>query len=168
LIPLTGETFTEKTANLKDDARLDVAARGFWISGQKAFFDVRVFNPFAKRYRNQEIEKCYVVNEKEKKRSYNERILNVENGSFTPLVMSSNGGLAKECENFYKRLAEMLSEKRKTNYSIVAAWVKRKISFSLIRSLILCIRGSRSIFNDEITTSIDNNIAISEQLVTID
>jgi len=66
LIPLTGETFTEKTANLKDDARLDVAARGFWISGQKAFFDVRVFNPFAKRYRNQEIEKCYVVNEKER------------------------------------------------------------------------------------------------------
>jgi len=62
----------------------------------------------------------------------------------------------------------MLSEKRKTNYNIVAAWVKRKISFSLIRSLILCIRGSRSVFNDEITTSIENNIAISEQLVTID
>ena len=28
-----------------DEARLDVSARGFWVTGQKAFFDIRVFNP---------------------------------------------------------------------------------------------------------------------------
>ena len=33
-----------KSANLKDDARLDVRARGFWRPGQNAYFDVRVTN----------------------------------------------------------------------------------------------------------------------------
>ena len=32
-----------------------------------AFFDVRVFNPTAKQYVNQEISKTYEVNEREKK-----------------------------------------------------------------------------------------------------
>ena len=37
---LTGEALDGKTSNKKDEARLDIGARGFWISGQKAFFDV--------------------------------------------------------------------------------------------------------------------------------
>ena len=43
---LTGELFTS-SANSSDEARLDVTTRGFWQRGQRAFFDVRVFNPFA-------------------------------------------------------------------------------------------------------------------------
>ena len=46
------------------------------------------------------------MNEKEKKRQYNERVLEVEHGSFTPLVFSSNGGMGRECSTFYKRLSE--------------------------------------------------------------
>ena len=33
-----------------DKARLDISALGFWQRGQRAFFDVRVFNPFAKSH----------------------------------------------------------------------------------------------------------------------
>ena len=40
-------------ANSPDEARVDFSARGFWISGQKAFFDVGVFNPTAGRYERQ-------------------------------------------------------------------------------------------------------------------
>ena len=54
---LTGEEFNERTSNLKDEARVDVCARGFWTTGQLAFFDVRVFNPNAKRYGNQDLSK---------------------------------------------------------------------------------------------------------------
>ena len=43
LIPLTGEKFRYKTANKEDHARLDVSARGFWVKGNRAFFDIKVF-----------------------------------------------------------------------------------------------------------------------------
>ena len=54
-----------------------------------AFFDVRVFNPSARRYAKQELSKTYKLNEKEKKRLHNERIMQVKHGTFTPLVMSA-------------------------------------------------------------------------------
>jgi len=43
LLQLSGESFNERTANKTDGARLDIGARDFWTSGQKAFFNVRVF-----------------------------------------------------------------------------------------------------------------------------
>ena len=83
-------------------------------------------------------------NEQLKKNEYNDRITQVEHGSFTPLVFSCLGGMSYECDRFYKRLAEMIAEKRAINTSIASCWIRTKISFSLLRSTLLCIRGSRS------------------------
>ena len=83
-----GESFNERMANESDDARAGVSARSFWIKGQTTFFNGRVFNPNTKRYLSQELCKAYDVNEKEKKKRYNERILQVEQGTFTPPVMT--------------------------------------------------------------------------------
>ena len=47
--PLSGERFSEKTENKSNQVRVDISAHGFWLTGQSAFFDVRVFNPTAKR-----------------------------------------------------------------------------------------------------------------------
>ena len=47
LQPLTEETFSARSANTDNYARLDIRARGFWNSHQDAFFDVRVFYPNA-------------------------------------------------------------------------------------------------------------------------
>ena len=33
----TDESIHERTANIKDETRIDIAVRGFWISGQRAF-----------------------------------------------------------------------------------------------------------------------------------
>ena len=52
------------------------------------FFDGRVFNPNARKYAKQELSKTYQLNKKEKKRLYNERIMQVGHGTFTALVMS--------------------------------------------------------------------------------
>ena len=50
---VTDERLTYRTANIEDGARLDIKAQGFWGNdGQCAFFDVRVFNPFAHTYCN--------------------------------------------------------------------------------------------------------------------
>ena len=42
LQPLSGE---EIKGNQSDEARSDISARGFWIRGQRAFFNIRVFDP---------------------------------------------------------------------------------------------------------------------------
>ena len=54
----------------------------------------------------------YRTHEREKKRTYNERIIQVEKGSFTPIVVSTFGGMGQEAESFHKRLAQLISEKR--------------------------------------------------------
>ena len=169
LTKLTGEEFSEKTANLRDEARSDVCARGFWTTGQMAFFDIRVFNPIAKRYSNKEIAKTYEINEKEKKKQYNERILQVEHGTFTPLVMSATGGMGRECQKFYTRLSESVAEKRGQNYSVTVSWIRRKICFSLINSLGLCLRGSRNLYNNNeiIVKSIQEDSIVSETTSSI-
>ena len=49
-----------------------------------------------------------------------------------------------ETKQFYKRLSQLLCEKSDVSYSNTSAWLKRQISFSLLRTSIICIRGSRS------------------------
>ena len=49
------------------------------------------------------------------------------------------------CTNVvYKRLAYLLSLKRGVPYSSVMAWLRCRLSFSLLRSAIACLRGARS------------------------
>ena len=95
LEPVTGEDLPAST-NTEDEARLDIAARGFWQRGEKAFFDVRVFNPFAKTHLNSNIDTVFKQNETAKKRDYNERVISIEHGSFTPIVTSAYGGCGRE------------------------------------------------------------------------
>ena len=144
LTPLTGERFQHRTANVEDHARLDVSARGVWMRGSRAFFDVKVFNPLARTYSNQTLKAAHKTNENIKKRMYNERVINVEHGTFTPLVFSCLGGMSVECAHFYNRMADMLSEKRNISTSQGRTWVRTKVSFCLLRATHLCIRGSRS------------------------
>ena len=45
----------------------------------------------------------YKQHEKEKKDVYNDRVMNVEKGSLTPLVFSTTGGMGPECSKMNKR-----------------------------------------------------------------
>ena len=78
LQPLQGEKFNYKTANVEQEARVDISARGFWNRGQKAFFDLRVFNPLAPCYSRLSLDAAHTRNERDKTRKYGERIINVE------------------------------------------------------------------------------------------
>ena len=95
-----------------------------------------------------ELSKAYEINEKEKKKRYNERSLQVEHGSFTLLVMSATEGMSRECKKFYSRLAEMICKKSKTNCNVTIISIRRKIQFSLIKSIGIYLRGSRSFFSE--------------------
>ena len=150
LQPVTGEQFEHRTANREDGARLDIAAQGFWgRDRQGAFFDVRVFNPHAPCYQNSTLAQRYRKNELEKKRAYEERVREIEHGSFSPLVFSAAGGMGTIATVVYKRLASLLAEKQGRPYSSTLHWLRCRLNFSLLRSAIMCIRGSRSVFSHE-------------------
>ena len=47
-------------------------------------------------YGSQELTKAYEKNEREMKKQYNERILEVEHGSFPPFVIAALGGMGRQ------------------------------------------------------------------------
>ena len=48
---------------------------------------------------------------KKEKRNYKQRIKQVEQGSFSPLVFSVYGVMGREFQTFYSRLSQLLAEK---------------------------------------------------------
>ena len=99
----SSEHLSHATANREYNARLDVKARGFWgAPHQCAFFDVRVFNPNSESYHALEMATCYRHHEGEKRHVYKNRVREVERGSFTPLVLSTSGGMGRAATVAYK------------------------------------------------------------------
>ena len=143
LITLTNEVFQKKTANKSEGARLDIKAKHFWQHGQTAFFDVRVTHVNSTTQREKDTKTIFRTHEQEKKREYLERILQVENGSMTPLIFGTNGGLGEECQRFLQHLAKKISAKDGEDYPQVINWIRTRLSFEIIRSSIACLRGSR-------------------------
>ena len=68
----------QHSANQQREGRLDISIRGFWQRVQRAFTDIRIFNPFAPTHLNQKLENCFSNNEREKKRSYGQQVIDVE------------------------------------------------------------------------------------------
>ena len=60
------------------------------------FFDVRISNPKAPPYKSLNLADVYKKNENEKMRSYGDRNLQVEKGSFIPLVHTTTGGMGPQ------------------------------------------------------------------------
>ena len=145
LQPVTNEHLIHRTANRENGAQLDVAADSSWGNNRQCtFFDIRVFNPLAPSYQNTSLAQCYRKNELEKRRAYDERVREIEHGSFSPLVFSNNGGMGAVATVVYKRLAAMIAEKHEKPYSKTMQWIGCHLSFSLLRSSIMCLRGSHS------------------------
>ena len=145
LQPLSGEAIVPMTSNRQDEARADIYARGIWGRRQGAFFDVRVFHPNAPSYHGSSIQSLYRRHEREKKREYGDRVREIKYASFTPLIFATTGGIGREATIFYRRLADLLSHKNNVPYDTMLAWLRCTLSFSLLRSATVCIRGSRAI-----------------------
>lgn len=140
LQPLSGEIVD---GNTDDGARPDVRARGFWCPAQNAFFDIRLTNINAQSQSHLSIKQVFHKHEMEKKRLYNDRIINVEHGTFTPLVFSLNGVMSPECDRYHKHLAEKVGEKTNQQYSKIMNLIRTKLSFLILCACLICVRGSR-------------------------
>ena len=80
---------------------------------------------------------AYKYHETLKNSKYQQRILNVEQSSFCPLIFGCTGGAAPTATRTMQRLAEKLSEKRQESYPESINYIRTKISFALLRSSIL-------------------------------
>ena len=132
LLPVEGELGGVKGVEKGDEARMDVTAVGFWGALQRAFFDVRVFDPFAPSYAKKSITTLFKDNEKEKKKKYGKRIIEIEKSTFTPLIFSVTGGCGKECNTVLKKLSTMISERTGNSHSAVMNSIRTEISFCLL------------------------------------
>lgn len=84
---LQDEVLNHRTSNTGDMARLDINARNFWSSGQDAFFDIRISHVNVASYRDLDTT-IYSRQEQEKNNPYYQCVMKIEQGTFTPRLLS--------------------------------------------------------------------------------
>ena len=64
-------------------------------------------------------------------RQYASRVLEVEQATFTPLVFSTTGVMAVECNQYHSKLTELVATKKGESYATTMSWIR--VSFLLLR-----------------------------------
>ena len=126
-----------------DRKRPDVAGVGVWGPYEKTFLDIMITHPNCPSYANKPIDQVYSNHERVKKRKYNERIVHVEKGSFTPIIGSTFGGWGTEANRHHKRIAALIAEKKNETYADVINYIRTRLRFSMLKSVLIAIRGVR-------------------------
>ena len=162
LQPVNGVKFRLKSAITGDDARLDVRARGFWREGQNAFFDVRTTNADCESQKDKTIKAVLRHHEQEKKNEYNARVMEIEQGTFTPIVVTVKGVMGQEAIRYHKALAEKIADKTGEKYDDVTRLIRTKLSFLVVKASLLCLRGSRTIYNENAVSCTDFAFSLNE------
>ncbi|CAH3181489.1 unnamed protein product [Porites lobata] len=107
------------------------------------FFDVAVTHVNSRSSQGKYTATIFEEQENEKKRKYNQRVMDVEMGTFTPLVFGTNGRMVLDCQNILRTLANELSTKNDKPYASVISWPRIQLSFAILRTVHRCVRGSR-------------------------
>ena len=139
LQPIVNTVF-HRSANISNEARLDLRAKSFWRQGQNAFFDVRITNADCNSQQDKDISSILKKHEQEKKRAYNSRIMEIDQGTFTPLIYTVKGATGSECQIFHKNMAEKISIKSNERYEDVSRFIRVKLSSLVLKAALQCIR----------------------------
>ena len=145
-----------------DQRRLDIKARGFWTGMQDAFFDVRVFYPCAPSYLNKTLPASFLHHEHTKKAAYQQHVLDVERGSFTPFVLSSVGGAGNEAIATLKRLVALLTMKSGDHPSKLMGRIRCELGFCLLRDALMMLRGSRKRISASFRLDSPSDVVLAE------
>ena len=103
LIPIEGEN-TQIEGAKEDGAHPDISSRGLWSPFERTFYDVQVIHPNSPSYLDTTPKQLLVQKEKIKMRKYNVRALQVEKGTFTPLLYTTFGGWGPQATAYHRRL----------------------------------------------------------------
>ena len=87
--------------------------------------------------------KVYEQAERKKRALYNERILEVEHGTFAPLIFSVTGGAGPETKVFINILCDKITCKNNQSYPCAVNFIKCKLAFLIRKLVLLCVRGTR-------------------------
>ena len=120
----------------------DLGVRGVWLPQAEALFDIRVVDTDAQSYSNHTPREVLAMAEKEKKK-YSEAC-EERHSLLTPFCCSVDGMLGVEAEVFLKVIGERLAVKWDASYGEMMGWLRSRLSFAVLRSAIVCVRGSRS------------------------
>ena len=88
--------------------------------------------------------------------------MEIEQGTFTPLVLTVKGVMAPEASRFHKTLANKIATKTGERYDDVTRLIRVKLSFLVLRASLLCLRGSRTLSNFSGETCEDFALTLSE------
>ena len=143
LIPIESDLNRASFGNTAEKARLDVSCVGLWSPVERTFMDVRVFHPNAPSYQKKSLKSLYKEHERVKKAAYNLQVIQKEKSTFTPMVFTTFGGMGEECHKTLQRAAGKIADKRKEKYSDVMGHITTKIRMSLLKTILLSVRGSR-------------------------
>ena len=108
------------------------------------FFDVCSFNVFAESNQSSSLAATFCKHEGEKLHAYEEHEQEVERGNFTPLAFSSSEGMGEAAMVGHCRLTNLLSDKWNSLYPLTMGRLQCSLSFSLLRSSLMCLCGSHS------------------------
>ena len=70
--------------------------------------------------------------------------------------------MSRECSRFFWHTAERLPSRRKEPKSKISAWTKARLNFTLIPSMLLRLRGTRTPSNVDNISEIDLCAIIAE------
>ena len=79
-----------------------------------------------------------------------------------PLVFSTTGGMGEEAKHFLKRVATLIAYKKGNLYSDFVSYIRRKLSFCLIRTVLVALRGYRG--REVISENINSDINLIKSL----
>ena len=145
LIPIEGEN-TQIEGAKEDGAHPDISSRGLWSPSpfERTFYDhVQVIHPNSPSYLDTTPKQLLVQKEKIKMRKYNVRALQVEKGTFTPLLYTTFGRWGPQATAYHRRLADKISKKTKEEYASVMNHMRTRIRFSIMRSVLVPLSGQR-------------------------
>ena len=111
---------------------------------ENTFFDIRVTNTNANSQNHLSATSVVKRHEKEKKIWYNNRVMDIEHGTFTPLASSVSRSVGKECSVFHKHMAQKIANKTDARYEEIMPIIRCTLSFLILWSCSMYIRRRRS------------------------
>jgi hypothetical protein len=125
-----------------NENRGDIAVDGFWKSGRRCIFDVRITDTECRSTQNQDPTKVLKRCEQQKKDKYLDACLE-QRRDFTPLVYSVDEMSGRETRQAERHVASRLSGKWRREYSEMVGYVRVRMALAVVRSNSLLLRGSR-------------------------